>query len=192
MNSQDPRIVEINIYFDRRLAMAATLLLAVFVCLTYLAWGEGIALAAKDQAPSAVNGLVRLRQYYITADTHNGANTLSACADGYHMASLWEIYDTSNLSYNTSLGKTSGDSGFGPPTEGPAWVRTGWYDTQSDQDSSGIANCVAWTSEADDMYGSVARVQPDWENDHGPYLYPNWQTWTNTCDTSTRVWCVED
>jgi hypothetical protein len=150
----------------------------------------GIRPAAANEAPEV--GPPQLRQYYMTANTHNGANALSACADGYHMASLWEIYDTSNLSYNTSLGKTTGDSGLGPPTYDPGWVRTGWIGIQSGQNKSGIANCVAWMSANGSLYGSVARVQPDWENDHGPYLFPNWQTATYTCDTYMHVWCVEN
>ena len=43
------------------------------------------------------------RKFYLTQTTHNGAQALSACAPGYHMASLWEIneprtYDTTRTS----------------------------------------------------------------------------------------------
>ncbi len=56
------------------------------------------------------------RKFYLTKTLHTGAQALSACATGYHMASLWEIHDPTNLRYNTELGFTSGsDSGFGPP-----------------------------------------------------------------------------
>ena len=46
------------------------------------------------------------RKFYLTQALHNGAQALSACAQGYHMASLWEIHDTSNLRYDTDLGLT--------------------------------------------------------------------------------------
>lgn len=34
------------------------------------------------------------KAYYLTQTTHNGGQARSACAAGYHMASLWEILDT--------------------------------------------------------------------------------------------------
>ena len=40
------------------------------------------------------------------------------------MASLGEIHDTSNLRYDTDLGLTLADSGFGPPIVF-GWIRTG-------------------------------------------------------------------
>jgi hypothetical protein len=46
------------------------------------------------------------------------------------MASMWEISDPSNLRYDTQLGVTTADSGFGPPAGTSfvaffGWVRTG-------------------------------------------------------------------
>ena len=55
------------------------------------------------------------KSFYLTRVTHNASQALSACAEGYHMASLWEIHDPSNLRYDTELGFTTDDSGFGPP-----------------------------------------------------------------------------
>ena len=68
------------------------------------------------------------KSYYVTKTSHDGSEALTACAEGYHMASLWEIFDTSNLRYDTQLGATAQDSGLGPPSisglsEG--WIRTG-------------------------------------------------------------------
>jgi hypothetical protein len=60
-----------------------------------------------------------LRKFYLTRTTHTGAEALSACAGGYYMASMWEIHDPSNLRYDTELGFTRGDSGFGPPSQSP-------------------------------------------------------------------------
>jgi hypothetical protein len=65
------------------------------------------------------------RKFYLTQDGYDGSQALSACAQGYHMASLWEILDPSNLSYDTSLGATVADSGSGPPN-GSGWIRTGF------------------------------------------------------------------
>jgi hypothetical protein len=37
--------------------------------------------------------------FYLTKTKHNGAQALTACAAGYHMPSIWEIHDPSNLKY---------------------------------------------------------------------------------------------
>jgi hypothetical protein len=64
------------------------------------------------------------RKYYMTRDRYDGAHALTACAAGYHMASLWEIHETSNLRYDTELGLTRGDSGCGPPNSFSGWSGT--------------------------------------------------------------------
>ena len=58
----------------------------------------------------------KARKFYLTQTGFTGSQALTACANGYHMASLWEILDPSNLRYNTTLGFTTQDSGFGPPS----------------------------------------------------------------------------
>jgi hypothetical protein len=54
------------------------------------------------------------RKFYVTPTLHDGAHALSACATGYHMASLWEIHDTSNLTYDTDLGVTQDIRAYAP------------------------------------------------------------------------------
>ncbi len=56
------------------------------------------------------------RKFYLTGSPVDGAAASGACATGYHMASLWEIFDPSGLDYNTSLGMTLEDSAQGPPS----------------------------------------------------------------------------
>ncbi len=56
------------------------------------------------------------RQFYLTRNRFQGDEALTACAPGYHMASLWEIHDVTYLRYNTALGSTQADSGLGPPS----------------------------------------------------------------------------
>jgi hypothetical protein len=65
------------------------------------------------------------RAFYLTQTQHTGGEALTACAAGYHMASLWEIFDPSNLRYESDLGRKNDDSGFGPPTGEVGWIRTG-------------------------------------------------------------------
>ena len=67
------------------------------------------------------------KKFYLTQSGANGSQALTACDGGYHMASIWEILDPSNLKYDTNRGRTLGDSGSGPPSlgAGVGWIRTG-------------------------------------------------------------------
>ena len=89
-------------------------------------------LAANNKGP---------RQFYLTKTNHTGAEALTACDVGYHMASMWEIFDPTTLRYNTELGVTRDDSGFGPPSEVIGWIRTG------NESSVNVTrpNCNSWT-----------------------------------------------
>jgi hypothetical protein len=73
------------------------------------------------------------RKFYLTQTRHVGNEVLAVCAAGYHMASLWEIFDPSNLRYDTQLGFTLEDSGFGPPSFEGGWIRTGGIGIDSTQ-----------------------------------------------------------
>ena len=128
------------------------------------------------------------RKFYLTQTTHNGAQALSACAQGYHMASLREIFDTSNLSYDTDLGFTAADSGFGP-TNRFGWMRTG--ESASNLPSAGVGNCFAWTSADVGDFGTVAAPSSSWGS-LGTVVSP-WSSGTTSCNSSAiRVWCVQD
>ncbi len=131
---------------------------------------------------------VPLRRYYLTAtNTHTGSQALTACAVGYHMASLWEIHDITGLRYETSLGFTELDSGSGPPTSQQGWVRTGG----TPRNLSGIQgenNCLAW--ESNEQAGTVVSLTMSW---NAPTVIGTpWTTTEILCSDDTRVWCVED
>ena len=130
------------------------------------------------------------RGFYFTKEFHNGAQTLSACADGHHMASLWEIFDTSNLKYNTALGVTTDDSGFGPPTFVDAgWIRTGGS-SEGQIGQVGVDNCFAWSSESPNHFGTAVRPARGWSltpSNTGP-----WDITLRSCSDEFQVWCVQD
>src|ERR1700730_18567770 len=74
-----------------------------------------------------------IRGYYLTKSTITGSKVLTACASGYHFASIWEILNTSDLHYNTTLGRTNANSGNGAPAvsqrstfadAAEGWIRT--------------------------------------------------------------------
>jgi hypothetical protein len=132
------------------------------------------------------------RKFYLTkSDTFNGAHALNACAKGYHMASLFEILDVSNLVYDTTLGHTTADSGFGPPaisslsTSEQGWVRTGGQ--MQTANFLGLANCSAWDSDFSQDYGTVSYMGLP-----GALVSATWAIDTAQCNLERRVWCIQD
>ena len=131
--------------------------------------------------------------FYLTVDKYWGDEPLTACAPGYHMASLWEIADPSSLRYDTTLGVTSADSGSGPPTGPPqeyvGWVRTGYHSLDVST-HPGLANCNAWTSSSGDHNGTAVGLPYFWQAGAEP-LSP-WVVGYTSCGgiLQWRVWCV--
>lgn len=148
-------------------------------------------LVSRGQGNNPIVAQLQPRKFYLTQTTYTGSQALTACASGYHMASLWEIFDTSNLRYDTVLGKTQDDSGFGPPSQILGWMRTGRF--ASSVDLAGGGNCDAWTSADDADFGTVAGLNNDWTGDlnQGKNVRP-WTAFANTCNSNQSVWCVQD
>ena len=148
------------------------------------------AATAASSTSDATQGFVTLRSFYLTDDNHDADEATSVCAPGYHMASLWEILDVSNIAYayDHPDTHTKADSGQGPPAQWYGWVRTGHGDSTAD--SPGIGNCQAWTSSASADRGTIARLTYDWEGT-GTAVGP-WETSTFVCSGVAPVWCVQD
>jgi hypothetical protein len=127
-------------------------------------------------------------KFYLTTTLHDGANALTACANDFHMASIWEIVDPSNLQYDTRLGTTTADSGSGPPSFPGGWIRTGGS-------SSATTNCSVWSSNNPGQNGNIVLLPEDdglgpW-NGTGVQVSP-WLPGRGNCSTPFRVWCVQD
>jgi hypothetical protein len=153
--------------------------------LTTLLHGDG-----QGQQNRGVNFPVfELRRYYLTATLHKGNEALTACAAGFHMASLWEIHDPSNLRYDTALGFKLSDSGFGPPTGNPGWIRTG--SDAGETEIQGSANCNAWTSDSPFGVGARVFLPRTWSRTDGPVITP-WLSSDEACFEPMRVWCVQN
>jgi len=117
-----------------------------------------------------------------------GAQALTACAASFHMASLWEIRDPSNLKYDTEEGYVNADSGSGPPANTIGWIRTGG--PASGAGGGGAANCSAWQSSSSSDSGPVIELSQGWNaaaNRASPWLAD-----PEPCSDSGRVWCVQD
>jgi hypothetical protein len=106
------------------------------------------------------------------------------------MASLWEIFDTTDLEYDTSLGLTQADSGFGPPSGSNGWIRTGFEADTSF--SVGRGNCAAWTSTSGTDWGTIARLTAFWSAGPNHVHVSPWLAEARGCDVTAPVWCVED
>ena len=137
--------------------------------------------------PSLADALDLRRKFYLTQDTFDGSQPLMACAKGFHMASLWEILDPSNLKYDTTRGVTFDDSGSGPPTNIDGWIRTGAGNL--DSGGPGNANCRTWTSNVDPDKGTTASLETNWPGS-GTAISP-WKANDILCSATTRVWCVQ-
>jgi hypothetical protein len=145
-------------------------------------------LVSRGQGGNPFNRDTR-KSYYLTQTTHNGSQPLTACAAGYHMASLWEIFDTSNLKYDTALGLTTADSGLGPPHVA-GWIRTGSV-TAETGNVAGIGNCNAWMSADANDFGTEVRLPVFWNFTSATDISP-WDAAVIRCNAPIHVWCVQD
>ena len=168
-----------------QLLTLGTMLVLSLAGFSNLAYGKIQDTMSISQAPASPELLPR--QYYISFSTYSGANARSACDPGYHMASLWEILDTTRLRYNTSLGYTQADSGEGPPAYS-GWVRTG--SDSGSTGSAGTSNCYAWTSNSSSHTGASVLLESDWNAGGGDVHV--WSTGGALCSLAKRVWCVAD
>jgi hypothetical protein len=129
----------------------------------------------------------KARKYYLTQEGFTGSQALTACANKFHMASLWEIFDTTALQYDTKNGFTLGDSGSGPP-DASGWVRTG--QSSNDSSTAGIGNCNAYTS--DTGFGTLIALEDDWTNLGNDLSISPWTAAASHCNNHNLVWCVQD
>jgi hypothetical protein len=128
------------------------------------------------------------RKFYVTKNGMGGSQALTACATGYHMASLWEILQPSTLTYDTALGFVTDDSGSGPPVGVAGWIRTGWQEDVLP--TRGLANCHAWTSSAATDLGTYVYLPGIWTLSSST-ISP-WGAEIDECDRPNLVWCVSN
>lgn len=128
-----------------------------------------------------------LRRYFLTLTSYTGgdADEPSTCGSGFQFASVAELNNPTELDYDESLGRISGDSGGGPPgvTDGEfaGWIRSG-------QENSVAFNCQGWASSADDRSG----MRLNWKTTTGlPTRASGWERDLDQCDNLNPVWCIE-
>ncbi len=161
---------------------------------------DGQVLMANSGATEGVgwSALSTRRLYYLAKSDFNagewtGVIAQQACGSGFHMASIWEILDPSNLSYASTRSDavTADDSGTGPPVDKYGWVRTG--NASSSTGDWGVANCSSWTTKADSTYGTQVGLPGSWVHtgDRDGTIEP-WEMSVEDCKYGYSVWCIED
>lgn len=140
---------------------------------------------ASVKVPAAIK-----RGFYLTKDNYTTVQAPTACAKGYHMASMWELLDVTTLIYHYKhpYAYTKADSGYGPPSSWYGWVRTG-FDSNASA-TAGTGNCNNWTSTSNTDHTVAVRLTGSWKTAQGA-LGP-WEATSFTCGTSGPVWCVSD
>lgn len=151
---------------------SATLLL-VFLCATVVSTHPGAASAQQ-------------RYYYLTKNAVPADKALTACARGYHMASIVELSAPGTLHYyyNHAYAYSEGlDQGHSPPLNTIGWIRTA--------NAPGLNNCTVWSSVSPAVTGTVAYLVFS-KNVTTRQLTWSWFTKDLSCNGTSQVWCVEN
>lgn len=137
--------------------------------------------------------VVKAKMYYLTENTFDGGDAIMACDLGFHMASMSEIQDPSNLQYaNRSTAAYAllvDGQKLGAPSNRTGWVRSGVSPPSSAYD------CGDWRGRYDTELGNTLALYDFWyasEHDQ-PISGLNtwWQAARKPCSQREHVWCVE-
>ena len=141
------------------------------------------------------------KMYYLTNKYFDGADAITACDSGFHMASLSEIQDPSNLQYAPKPTPVY-DSHDSPPFDQASDQfpdHTGWVRTEAEALTGLVYNCDVWRSSSDQQSGATMTRRSLWGENNGHSLSEEpdpaawWQsTQTASCDQRESVWCVEN
>ena len=142
---------------------------------------------------------VKPKMYYLTKNSFEGGDAITACDSGFHMASISEIeiQDSSNLQYvnrsTTVYDSLVDDQGLGSPSGHMGWVRSGVSSDEFPDPFSRSDDCNLWTVRSRAFSGSTAQLLSTWDVlDTCPVPCKRWIPSTSTCESYVRVWCVED
>lgn len=177
--------------WDRQWSRAALVFLPSILLLVLAA---ATVARQRPDTPALAAGLPHLanekRHFYVTTGNYFPTAAPATCAAGYHMASLWEIFDTSTLTYARDVpgAKTNADQGSGPVSGHWGWVRTGG--SASVVNIAGRANCNLWTSRSAAEYGTIVQLSDFWTA--SAVAISPWQAKLWTCYDYAAVWCVSD
>ena len=154
------------------------------------------------ELPATVNTGVpaKAKMYYITAGFFTGAEAITACDSGFHIATLSEIQDPSRLLYAPRL-RPAYDSDYDEaPFEQTLEQfpdHTGWVRSEADSLMGLVYDWDGWRSSSDQQSGKTM-TRRSLRGEKGRSLYESdpaawWQlTRKVSCSIPEHVWCVED
>ncbi|MBV8202452.1 MAG: hypothetical protein JOZ15_17680 [Acidobacteria bacterium] len=156
-----------------------------------------VALLGTLAAPASaqrLSGKLLPRRFYVSLAPGglgvNGSGPITACAQGFHFASIDEIFNPTQLAYDSSqaFAYTAADMGAGAPHGYLAWVRTG--NGSSTLSVAGEGNCSVWASGSGADSGTVVALKEDWAQP--PQALTPYVAQTTACNVTQGTWCVED
>ena len=134
------------------------------------------------------------KMYYLTVASFTGGDAIRACDPRFHMASISEIQDPSNLQYasrSTPLYDAPAyDQGFGSPSDQMGWVRTGSFPPVGFTDNRDLCQ-----SSSDQQNGITMSRRTLWDLPYSELHSSqprSWYTALAPCSQPEPVWCVED
>ena len=150
---------------------------------------------SKLQATGIAGVPAKHKMYYLTVTSFTGGDAITACDSRFHMASLSEIQDPSNLQYAigsiTRVRSPTSNRRIEPLTKPQGWIRTGEVPFWGYPD-----NCDFWMSSSDRQngttmtrYSSHGSVRPK-PSATGPIT--SWHKTLTSCALPEHVWCIED
>jgi hypothetical protein len=140
------------------------------------------------------------KMYYLTVTSFTGGDAITACDSGFHMASISEIQDPSNLQYTVYYSIVAlVDSPSFDQASDRFPDHTGWVRTEADSLTGLVNNCDVGMSSSDQQSGTTMTRRSLWGENNGHSLYEEsdpaawWQsTQTASCSQPEPVWCVEN
>jgi hypothetical protein len=152
-------------------------------------WFAASVLAASTAlaAPASAGG----KKYFLTIEEFPTTQVREACGNGYHVASLFEIFHFTSLKYETKRGLTREASGKGPPSNVDGWIQTGGDDVGGlGPVAAGLVNCGGFGSIQPMEFGTTVELSADWEA--ASTAVSPWVAAAVSCAASRPVWCKQD
>jgi len=180
----------------KRLLLVALMVLMTLIGMVGFSRAGNTVIALQEGVNDEVPARAKL-YYYLTTAGFTGDEAITACASGFHMASISEIQEPSTVQYALGRKPVYDYSDQVLPDQFPD--HTGWVRTEADPVTGEVYDCDVWRSSSDERSGTTMTRRSLRGENKGHSLYEEsdpaawWQsTRTATCARPEFVWCVED
>lgn len=124
-------------------------------------------------------------RFYLSSNSVDGAHAFSACAPGFHMASVSELLQPGSLDYDSQLGFPAFDGSRGMPPATPGWIRPGGAGNLAQ-------SCQNWTSVNANLKGAMLRLDLPDSAVGTQYFGSLIEYFVANCNGNARVWCRQN